>query len=64
MRKSNLLISKGSVVFAKFEANTKDAYLNDRPLIVVSNPTNILNSVMVCTCGTRDKPGILASLWN
>lgn len=64
MRKSNLLITKGSVVFAKFEANTKDAYLNDRPLVVVSNPTNILNSITVCTCGTREKPGILASFWN
>lgn len=64
MRKSNLLITKGSVIFAKFEANTKDAYLNDRPLVVVSNPTNILNSITVCTCGTREKPGILASFWN
>lgn len=64
MRKSNLIITKGSVVFAKFEANTKDAYLNDRPLVVVSNPTNILNSITVCTCGTREKPGILASFWN
>ena len=64
MRVSNLQFSKGSVVYADFDKNGELAYLNGRPLIVVSNPIHIFNRIVVCTTGTRGKPGIKISLFN
>lgn len=64
MRNSNYLFTKGSIVFAKFSKTSDKAYLNGRPLIVVSNPTHIMRTLIVCTTGTRDKPGIEVSFYN
>ena len=64
MRYSNYIFTKGSIVFVKFPASSKEAYLNGRPLIVVSNPTHILKTLIVCSTGTQDKPGIEVSFWN
>ena len=64
MRYSNILFSKGSIVFCKYPANSDRAFLNGRPLIVISNPTNIIRTLIVCTTGTKDKPGIKASFYN
>lgn len=64
MRQSNYLFSKGSIVFVKFDPASPNAYLNGRPLIVVSNPTHIMHTLIVCTTGTQDKPGIEVSFYN
>jgi mRNA-degrading endonuclease toxin of MazEF toxin-antitoxin module len=64
LRHSNNVFTKGSIVFAKFDSSSNEAYLNNRPLIIVSNPTHILKTVVVCTTGTQDKPGIILSLYN
>ena len=64
MRYSNLLFGKGSIIFCRYPANSDKAFLNGRPLIVVSNPTSILRTITVCLTGTQDKPGISASFYN
>lgn len=64
MRYSNYMFSKGSIVFVRVAPSSDNAYLNGRPLIVISNPTHIMNTLLVCTTGTRDKPGIEISLYN
>ncbi len=64
MRNSNYLFTKGSIVFAKFSNKSDKAYLNGRPLIVVSNPTHIMRTLIVCGTGTRNKPGIEVSFYN
>lgn len=64
MRHSNYIFTKGAIVFIKSNPSSKDAYLSGRPLIVVSNPSHILNTLIVCPCGTQDKPGIEISLYN
>lgn len=64
MRYSNYMFSKGSIVFIKASPSSDKAYLNGRPLIVVSNPTHIMNTLLVCTTGTQNKPGIEISLYN
>lgn len=64
MRNSNYLFTKGSIVFVKYPATSDNAFLNGRPLIVVSNPSHILRTLIVCTTGTQDKPGIKASFYN
>ena len=64
MRTSNCLFTKGSIVFVRFPAKSDKAFLNGRPLIVVSNPSHILNTLIVCTTGTQNKPGIKASFYN
>ena len=64
MRYSNLLFGKGSIVFCRYPANSDKAFLNGRPLIVVSNPTNIMRTIIVCLTGSQDKPGISASFYN
>ena len=58
MRQSNYLFTKGSIVFVRFNKDHYYSYLNGRPLIVVSNPSHIMNTLIVCTTGTQDKPGI------
>lgn len=64
MRYSNYVFTKGSIVFIEVPQSSDKSFLNGRPLIVVSNPTHILNTLVVCTTGTRDKPGIEVSFWN
>ena len=64
MRQSNYLFTKGSIVFVRFNKDHYYSYLNGRPLIVVSNPSHIMNTLIVCTTGTQDKPGIEVSFWN
>ena len=64
MRTSNYLFTKGSIVFVKVPPTSEKAFLNGRPLIVVANPSHILKSLIVCTTGTQDKPGIRASFFN
>lgn len=64
MRHSNYIFTKGSIVFVKYPPSSPNAFLNGRPLIVVSNPTHILRTLVVCTTGTQDKPGIGVSFWN
>lgn len=64
MRVSNVQIAKGSVVYAKFPDKYPGGYLQDRPLIVVSNPIPVFDQVIVCETGTKMKPGIEIRLWN
>lgn len=64
MRYSNFIFTKGSIVFVRYPVSSDQAYLNGRPLVIVSNPTHLMNTVVVCTTGTRDKPGIEASFYN
>jgi hypothetical protein len=65
MRVSNLHVTKGSIVYAQFDSQGDLAYLNDRPLLAVSYPTNIYNTIMVCSITSQtDKPGIYCSLYN
>lgn len=64
MRYSNYIFTKGSIVFVMFPASSEKAFLNGRPLIVVSNPSHLLHTLTVCTTGTQDKPGIAVSFWN
>ena len=64
MRVSNLQFSKGAVVFAEFPPTSADNFMNNRPLIVVSNPIPVFNQVVVCQTGTKMKPGIQIRLWN
>ena len=64
MRYSNYIFTKGSIVFVEFPPSSEQAYLNGRPLIVVSNPTHIIKTLIVCTTGTQNKPGIEVSFWN
>lgn len=67
MQHSNLLIVKGSVIY--IDSGTKESkevpqFLWDRPLVVISNPNPIYDTVNVCMTGTRKKPGIKCSLYN
>ena len=64
MRYSNYLFTKGSIVFVKVPETSENSYLNNRPLIVVSNPIPIMSTLMVCLTGTKNKPGIEVSLYN
>ena len=64
MRYSNYIFTKGSIVFVRFPAASDMAYLNGRPLVVVSNPTHLMRTLIVCTTGTQDKPGIEVSFYN
>lgn len=61
---SNLCYPRGSVVYAKFDKNSEYYYLNMRPLIVVSQQTQMFDSLIVIGCGSRDRPGIEISLFN
>lgn len=61
---SNLCYPRGSVVYAKFDKNSEYYYLNMRPLIVVSQQTQMFDSLTVIGCGSRDRPGIEISLFN
>lgn len=61
---SNLCYPRGSVVYAKFDKNSDYYYLNMRPLIVVSQQTQMFDSLTVIGCGSRDRPGIEISLFN
>ena len=61
MKISNLQITKGSIIFLKSEIlndNKSKEYLKNRPLIVVSEHIKLYNSIMVCECGSRKRPGI------
>ena len=64
MRNSNLQFAKGSIVFADFPSNSDLAYLNQRPLLVVSHPIYIFNQIVICPIGSRMRPGIQCRLWN
>ena len=64
MRFSNYVFTKGSIVFVRFPSSSEKAFLNGRPLIVISNPSHLLRTLTVCMTGTQDKPGIKASFWN
>lgn len=64
MRNSNLQFAKGSIVFADFPSNSDLAYLNQRPLLVVSHPIHIFNQIVICPIGSRMRPGIQCRLWN
>lgn len=64
MRISNIQFGKGSIIFANFPTDSADAFLNNRPLVVVSHPVPIFNQVIVCGTGTKMKPGIQIRLWN
>lgn len=59
---NNMQFSKGSIVFA-YSADLP-AYLNNRPLLVISGFTHIMNKIIVCEITSQDKPGISCSLWN
>lgn len=61
---SNLCYPRGSVVYAQFDKKSEYYYLNMRPLIVVSNQTQMFDSLSVIGCGSRDRPGIQISLFN
>jgi mRNA-degrading endonuclease toxin of MazEF toxin-antitoxin module len=65
MRVSNLHVTKGSIIYAEFNKEGDLAYLNDRPLLAVSYPTNIYNTIMICSITSQlDKPGIFCHLYN
>ena len=64
MRFSNLQYGKGSIVYARFRKEGELAFLNDRPLIVISNPIHILDCIWICATGSQNKPGIQCSLYN
>jgi len=64
MRVGNVQFAKGSVVFADFPPKSEQAYLNGRPLVVVSHPIYIFGQVVVCPVGSKMKPGIQVKLWN
>lgn len=64
MRVGNVQFAKGSVVFADFPPKSEQAYLNGRPLVVVSHPIYIFGQVVVCPIGSKMKPGIQVKLWN
>ena len=59
---NNMQFSKGSIVFA-YSADLP-AYLNNRPLLVISGFTHIMNKLIVCEITSQDKPGISCTLWN
>lgn len=63
-RINNICYPRGSVVYAKFDKKSEYYYLNMRPLIVVSNQTQMFNSLTVISCGSRDRPGVEISLFN
>lgn len=64
MRVGNVQFAKGSIVYADFPHNSEQAYLNGRPLLVVSHPIYIFGQVVVCPIGSKMKPGIQVRLWN
>ena len=63
-RISNICYPRGSVVYATFDKNSEYYFLNMRPLIVVSNQTQMFDSLSCIACGSRDRPGIEISLMN
>lgn len=63
-RISNICYPRGSVVYATFDKNSEYYFLNMRPLIIVSNQTQMFDSLTCITCGSRDRPGIEISLMN
>lgn len=63
-RITNLCYPRGAVVYAKFSKYSEYYYLNMRPLIVVSNQMQMFDSLTVIGCGSKDRPGIIISLFN
>ena len=64
MRVGNVQFAKGSIVYADFPHNSEQAYLNGRPLLVISHPIYIFGQVVVCPIGSKMTPGIQVRLWN
>ena len=63
MRISNLQYAKGTVVICEFD-DPNINYLNRKPLIVVGILNPIFGQVIVCSTGTKQKPGIACRLFN
>ena len=64
VRITNICYPRGSVVYCIFDKNSEYYFLNMRPLIVVSNQTQMFDSLSCIACGSRDRPGIEISLMN
>lgn len=63
-RITNICYPRGSVIYAQFSKTSEYYFLNMRPLIVVSNQTQMFDSLSCIACGSRDRPGIEISLFN
>ena len=63
-RITNICYPRGSIIYAQFNKNSEFYFLNMRPLIVVSNQTQMFDSLSCIACGSRDRPGIEISLFN
>ena len=64
VRITNICYPRGSVIYCAFDKSSEYYFLNMRPLIVVSNQTQMFDSLSCIACGSRDRPGIEISLFN
>ena len=66
-RLTNIRYPIGSIIIADADASywgLDYRFLKNRPLVVVSNQTQMFDSLTVCICTSRDRPGIQVSLWD
>ena len=62
MRVTNEVYPRGSVIVPRIPSNSDRAYLDGRPMIVISQ-LPLMNSLTCIECTSRDRPGIEISLF-